>query len=200
MLHPVQVCEPIPSRDLTAAPAPPRTDSRSREGVQTPPPILHPQPLTWYQLGTGCIVLYVRSVQRRGRMGRMGRVRTHMALVSSGWGPSGRRFKSGLPDSSEPASEALVWPRRGIRNARFSCVGVRDPGLGVEAPRLRPARVGLIGSLVEDQVVRHHAAGAVEPAQRSGCRSDRYSAGSGAVVTAPTMLARLSLTRSFGRG
>jgi hypothetical protein len=32
-------------------------------------------------------------------MGRMRRVRTHMALVSSGWGPSGRRFKSGLPDS-----------------------------------------------------------------------------------------------------
>jgi hypothetical protein len=34
-------------------------------------------------------------------MGRMGRVRTHMASVSSGWGPSGRRFKSGLPDKKE---------------------------------------------------------------------------------------------------
>ena len=28
----------------------------------------------------------------------MGRVGTHMAVVSSGWGPSGRRFKSCLPD------------------------------------------------------------------------------------------------------
>jgi hypothetical protein len=37
MLHPVQVCEPIPSPDLTAALAPPRTDSRSLEAVQTPP-------------------------------------------------------------------------------------------------------------------------------------------------------------------
>ncbi len=35
--------------------------------------------------------------------GRMGRVRTHMADLSSGWGPSGRRFKSGLPDQSDPA-------------------------------------------------------------------------------------------------
>ena len=39
-------------------------------------------------------------------MGRMGRVRTHMAVVSSGWGPSGRRFKSGLPENRKPASEA----------------------------------------------------------------------------------------------
>ena len=31
----------------------------------------------------------------------MGRVRTHVAVVSSGWGPSGRRFKSCLPDISE---------------------------------------------------------------------------------------------------
>ena len=39
----------------------------------------------------------------------MGRVRTHMAPVSSGWGPSGRRFKSGLPDPE--ASFALLVPR-----------------------------------------------------------------------------------------
>ena len=44
-------------------------------------------------------------------MGRMGRVRTHMAVVSSGWGPSGRRFKSGLADYREPAWEA------GLRSA-----------------------------------------------------------------------------------
>ena len=31
----------------------------------------------------------------------MGRPGTHMAVVSFGWGPSGRRFKSGLPDSQE---------------------------------------------------------------------------------------------------
>jgi hypothetical protein len=31
----------------------------------------------------------------------MGRVGTLMALVSCGWGPSGRLFKSGLPDSQE---------------------------------------------------------------------------------------------------
>ena len=31
----------------------------------------------------------------------MGRVGTHLTDVSSGWGPSGRRFKSGLPDSPE---------------------------------------------------------------------------------------------------
>jgi hypothetical protein len=31
-------------------------------------------------------------------MGRMGRGGTDMAVVSAGWGPSGRRFKSGLPD------------------------------------------------------------------------------------------------------
>jgi hypothetical protein len=36
----------------------------------------------------------------------MGRVRTHMVVVCSGWGPSGRRFKSGLPDNRKLASEA----------------------------------------------------------------------------------------------
>ncbi len=36
----------------------------------------------------------------------MGRVRTHMAVVSAGWGPSGRRFKSGLPDSLEAGAES----------------------------------------------------------------------------------------------
>ncbi len=36
----------------------------------------------------------------------MGRVGTHLAVVSSGWGPSGRRFKSGLPDHRKPGSEA----------------------------------------------------------------------------------------------
>ena len=36
----------------------------------------------------------------------MGRVGTHMAVVFAGWGPSGRRFKSCLPDSRKPASEA----------------------------------------------------------------------------------------------
>ena len=29
----------------------------------------------------------------------MGRVGTHLTDLSAGWGPSGRRFKSGLPDS-----------------------------------------------------------------------------------------------------
>ena len=36
----------------------------------------------------------------------MGRVWTHMAIASSGWGLSGRRFKSCLPDQTKPASEA----------------------------------------------------------------------------------------------
>ncbi len=31
----------------------------------------------------------------------MGPIGTHMAVVSCGWGPSGRRFKSGLPDSQK---------------------------------------------------------------------------------------------------
>ncbi len=53
---------------------------------------------SWYRFGTGRIVRSVQCVPGRGHKGRMGRVRTHMALVSSGWGPSGRRFKSGLPD------------------------------------------------------------------------------------------------------
>ncbi len=34
-------------------------------------------------------------------MGRRGRVRAHMRPGSSGWGPSGRRFKSCLPDSAD---------------------------------------------------------------------------------------------------
>ena len=36
----------------------------------------------------------------------MGRVRTHMEIASSGWGLSGRRFKSCLPDRKKLASEA----------------------------------------------------------------------------------------------
>ena len=35
----------------------------------------------------------------------MGRPGTHMAVVSSGWGPSGRRFKSCLPDHLKPVSQ-----------------------------------------------------------------------------------------------
>jgi hypothetical protein len=38
--------------------------------------------------------------------GMRGTVRTHMKVASSGWGPSGRRFKSCLPDIRKPASEA----------------------------------------------------------------------------------------------
>jgi hypothetical protein len=51
-----------------------------------------------------CYVQYVQIVRGPGREGRMGRVRTHMAVASSGWGPSARRFKSGLPDSMQTAS------------------------------------------------------------------------------------------------
>ena len=44
-----------------------------------------------------------------------------------GWGPSGRRFKSGLPDNRKPASEAGVVPLRGA--------GV-EPSLGCVVPGL----------------------------------------------------------------
>jgi hypothetical protein len=38
-------------------------------------------------------------VHERGRMGQSGRSRTHRHPESLGWGPKGRRFKSGRPDS-----------------------------------------------------------------------------------------------------
>ena len=69
-------------------------------------PIRHLRPWTWYRFGTGRIVRYVRCVPSAGQEGRMGRVGTHMAVVSAGWGPSGRRFKSCLPDIPKAASEA----------------------------------------------------------------------------------------------
>jgi hypothetical protein len=36
----------------------------------------------------------------------MGRVGTDVTVVFSGWGPSGRRFKSGLPDQRKAPSGA----------------------------------------------------------------------------------------------
>ena len=36
----------------------------------------------------------------------MGRIGTHLTDLSAGWGPSGRRFKSGLPDNRK-----LAWKR-----------------------------------------------------------------------------------------
>ena len=47
----------------------------------------------------------------------MGRVGTHMAVVSSGWGPSGRRFKSGLPDDRKPAGSVSQWTTRHVKRA-----------------------------------------------------------------------------------
>ncbi len=50
---------------------------------------------------TGCIVRSVQIVPSRGRWGRGGRVGTHRAPTSLGWGPSGRWFKSSRPYYSE---------------------------------------------------------------------------------------------------
>ena len=42
----------------------------------------------------------------------MGRVGTHLTDLSSGWGPSGRRSKSGLPDQlAPPQTRGLRVPR-----------------------------------------------------------------------------------------
>jgi hypothetical protein len=75
--------------------------SNSRPGFTTETP-------AWYRFGTGRIVLYVRCVQRQEREGRMGRVGTYMAVASSGRGPSGRWFKSGLPGCPPPLVVGLA--------------------------------------------------------------------------------------------
>ena len=48
----------------------------------------------------------------------MGRVGTHRHQMSSGWGPSGRWFKSSRPDIRKPASEA-VRPSEELDFPRF---------------------------------------------------------------------------------
>ena len=52
----------------------------------------------WYHFGTGCPVRSVQDVPPRGRWVRRGRLQTHRAPRSLGWGPSGRWFKSSRPD------------------------------------------------------------------------------------------------------
>jgi hypothetical protein len=48
-----------------------------------------------------------------------------MAVSSPGWGPSGRRFKSGLPDSAE-----VTHRRQFADNAVLICPGEADGGRG----------------------------------------------------------------------
>jgi len=46
---------------------------------------------------------------------RGGRGRKHLAVASVGWGPSGRRFKSCLPDYEESTREAGSLPGNALR-------------------------------------------------------------------------------------
>jgi hypothetical protein len=55
-------------------------------------------PLLWYRFGTQRTVRYVQNVDEHGHMGRWGRSGMHLHQLPAGWGPKGRRFKSGRPD------------------------------------------------------------------------------------------------------
>ena len=62
--------------------------------ARDPRPLLH----LWYRFGTDRYVRCVQIVQKRGRIGRSGRSRTHRRPEPVGWGPKGRWFKSSRPD------------------------------------------------------------------------------------------------------
>ena len=59
----------------------------------------------------------------------MGRVGTHMAVVFAGWGPSGRRFKSCLPDvERELAHRLYAWAGIPLDDSSCSAAGFRPCG------------------------------------------------------------------------
>ncbi len=66
----------------------------------------------------------------------MGRVRTHMAAKSSGWGPSGRWFKSSRPDLPKPPV-LVPSPSRPVASLDFfSREDDDDPALRIDDHRL----------------------------------------------------------------
>ena len=117
-----------------------------------------------------------------GTQGRMGRVRTHMAVVSSGWGPSGRRFKSGLPDSKRLPETAygncIPQPRTGeiCKTPRTvpACSWLRAWG-GVVCPsKGRTVHAGLSAGVAMVAIALMLPAGAGRQAICEWCRVPPY--------------------------
>lgn len=101
-------------RGSTAAPAPPRTDSRSREGVQTPPPLFHESPVTrCFGLPRGSFdaVALAPHVETRCARGQ--------SL------PSAAKFRTS-ETKSRPARRRVFGDRNSQRHSSRASVGAGD--------------------------------------------------------------------------
>jgi alpha-tubulin suppressor-like RCC1 family protein len=82
----------------------------------------------------------------------MGRVRTHLAVVSAGWGPSGRWFKSSRPDNRDPAPNwTRLTPPRSTYRVEHAPEGTPSLSQAIIVPptqRLRDRRRLLTGSVL----------------------------------------------------
>jgi hypothetical protein len=73
----------------------------------------------------------------------MGRGGTHVAVAFSGWGPSGRRFKSCLPDVREVA-RLIESGNRPVR--LYECAGVSHNSPGNPVLKITASTAGACGS------------------------------------------------------